>query len=124
MFLSEYRRRTFAACFYLDKVISRLFDRPPRILTRYSDCKMPLDLDDEELLGGAESIERARQNLTSDGWALTTKYHTTTWIRLRYIFGLFWEKVLEFSYREQCASNCEELKLVCADCRPYQIKYN
>ncbi|GAD91799.1 hypothetical protein PVAR5_0376 [Paecilomyces variotii No. 5] len=64
LFLAECRRRTFARAYYLDKVFAAAFNRPPRISARHADCKLPLDLSDDELF---TTLQDAKDNITPDG---------------------------------------------------------
>lgn len=111
-FVSECRRRTFAAAYQVDKLICTFFDRPPRVLRRYSDCKLPLDLSDDELLADRSNIEQAGLLLDNDGWSTTARYVSSTWSRLRYVLGVFREEVLEFPFRPLTAENKARLMQV------------
>ena len=84
-FLVECRRRIFARAYHYDKSMSSLFDRPPRILKRYSDCEMPLNLSDEEVLAEPVVLEEACRRLTEDGWNAEGKFFSSTWTRVRYL---------------------------------------
>ncbi|KAJ5213333.1 hypothetical protein N7449_000502 [Penicillium cf. viridicatum] len=97
-FLAECRRRTFARAYYLDKVFAAVFNRPPRIAARYADCKLPLDLSDDELFT-SEKLEQAKYNLTQDGWNTDGKYRAATWARIRYILAEFREETVEYQFR-------------------------
>ena len=108
-FNSECRRRTFAAAYQVDKMICTFFDRPPRILRRFSDCKMPLDLADDELLADTTEVERVGLMLDREGWSTTPRYFSSTWARLRYVLGVFREEVLEFPFRPLTAENRAKL---------------
>nr|POE77934.1 hypothetical protein CFP56_09576 [Quercus suber] len=109
-FLSECRRKTFAAAYHFDKFVSTLLDRPPRILRRYSDCTMPLDLSDDELLGVPEVVQQARDRLTDLGWNTDGRYAPATWQRLRYVLGVFREEIQEYPYRPSDPPNNAKLK--------------
>lgn len=108
-FLSESRRRTFASVYQVDKVICTFLDRPPRILRRFSDCKMPLDLSDKELLAEPNEANQFSQSLGPDGWNPTPRYLSSTWARLRYILGVFREEVMEFPFRPLTPENKAKL---------------
>jgi hypothetical protein len=112
IYISECRRRTFAAAYQLDKLICTFFDRPPRILRRYSDCKMPLDLADDEILADANEVERVGLMLDPEGWSATARYASSTWARLRYLLSVFREEILEFPFRPLTAENKAKLMQV------------
>lgn len=109
-FLSECRRRTFAAAYHVDKLICTFFERPPRILRRFSDCKMPLDLLDNEVLADANKTEQTGLQLGPEGWSPTPRFTSSTWARIRYVLGVFREEILEFPFRQFTAEN--KLKLM------------
>lgn len=111
-FLSECRRRTFAAAYHVDKLICTFFERPPRILRRFSDCKMPLDLLDDEVLTDANKEEQTGLQLDSEGWSLTARFSSSTWARIRYVLGVFREEILEFPFRQFTAENKAKLMQV------------
>ncbi|KAK3934599.1 hypothetical protein QBC46DRAFT_426569 [Diplogelasinospora grovesii] len=113
-FLAECRRKTFASAYHLDKVFAAVFDRPPRMPTRHADCKLPLDLSDDELFANApEMLEQARSNLTPDGWNPDGGYRTTTWARIRYILGVFQEETVEYRFRSAQSIDDADLRLTC-----------
>ncbi|KAJ5226524.1 hypothetical protein N7468_007749 [Penicillium chermesinum] len=108
-YISECRRKMFASAYQVDKLICTFFDRPPRILRRYADCKMPLDLTDDEILVAADEVERVGLLLDSEGWSATARFTSSTWARLRYILGVFREEVLEFPFRPLTTENKAKL---------------
>lgn len=98
-FLAECRRRSFVRAYYLDKVFAAVFNRSPRITARHADCKLPLDLSDDEIFTSSDKIEQAKGNLTQDGWNTDGKYRAATWARIRYILAEFREEIVEYQYR-------------------------
>ncbi|KAJ6141208.1 hypothetical protein N7470_010104 [Penicillium chermesinum] len=68
LFLTECRRKVFAKAYHTDKYLATLFDRPPRLLKRHADSKLPLDLADSEILASPSGIAKARSSLSPDGW--------------------------------------------------------
>ncbi|KAF2726027.1 hypothetical protein K431DRAFT_259967 [Polychaeton citri CBS 116435] len=130
-FLSELRRRTYASAYQADKMLAHIFDRPPRIPGRYSDCKMPLDLADEELFGKSPDIlKQARGRLSHDGWGTDEKYRSTTWARLRYIVGEFREETTEYSFFSLASDDLSKLRELSGRCHskwdalPSHLHYN
>jgi hypothetical protein len=104
-FLSECRRRTFAAAYHVDKLICTFFERPPRILRRFSDCKMPLDLLDDEVLADTNKAEQKGLQLNPEGWSHVARFSSSTWARIRYVLGVFREEILELPFRPFTAEN-------------------
>lgn len=99
-FLAECRRKTFVKVYYLDKIFATVFNRPPRISSRYADCELPLDISDEELFATTpETLSEIKDNLTHDGWNTDKNYRIATSVRLRYILREFREEIVEYQIR-------------------------
>ncbi|KAJ9622714.1 hypothetical protein H2203_006365 [Taxawa tesnikishii (nom. ined.)] len=98
-FLAECRRRTFFATYRFDKYFSTTFDRPPRISMRWTDCRLPLDLADDELFADASELQQACLRLTPEGWNAEGQHTNVTWLRIRHIIGIFREEIYEYSFR-------------------------
>lgn len=112
-FLADLRRRTFAKVYQTDKTTATFFDCPPRILRRFSDTRMPLDLKDDELLADGPELQEALSRLTPEGWNLGGgSWECSTWVRLRCILGPWREQVMESAYypRPLSAAHALELK--------------
>ena len=95
-FLAEIRRKTFHKSFYLDICLSSALNRPPRILQRYSDCRLPLDLADDEVLADPVQLQQAHSRLSPEGWNLEGKYFSTSSVRLRSMAAEVREAILEY----------------------------
>ena len=98
------------AAYQLDKFIATLLDLPPRILRRYSDCKMPLELTDQELLSEPDELATARARLSPDGWRPDVQYIPATWQRLRFELGVLREDILEYPFLPPTLENNAALK--------------
>ena len=115
-FLVECRRRTFATVCYLDKSFAIVFNRPPRLSSRHADCKLPLELSDEELCEITwGTLPQAKAYLTADGWNTDGKYRPTTWARIRCILSHFREETVEYQIRSE--GSADPVKLRFADNR-------
>jgi hypothetical protein len=109
--LAEIRRRFFAYVYQYDKFICFLFHRPPRISKRFTDCRMPLDLSDIELLGTPGQVEQACSKLDQEGWnSQKLLQGSVTWIRSRFMLGQFREEMLEVPFKGLTADRVTELK--------------
>lgn len=98
-FLAECRRKTFVKSYHMDKLFAAASNRPPRISARHADCRLPLDLSEDELFANSpEVLDRARNNLSPDGWSMDGSYRPTTWARLRYILSQFREEIVEHQF--------------------------
>jgi len=98
LFLRESRRRIYSACYRSDKSLATFFGRPPMMNWRYSDRKLPLDLDDSVVTSdNQELFNEAVLKLDSDGWGTEGICRGTSWIRLRTKMSLVKERFLELS---------------------------
>lgn len=109
-FLAECRRRCFLKAYHLDGTFSALFNRPPRILRRYSDCKMPLNLSDEDIIADPVQLEQACSKLTPDGWDAEGRCFPTTAVRLRCLTAEIREDVAAYEVRPMTRENLAELQ--------------
>lgn len=71
--------------------------RPPLMARRYSDRKLPLDLDNSISTTDPNTLEEAISKLDSEGWNTEGKMYNASWIRLRYHTAILKERVLEQS---------------------------
>ncbi|KAL4982136.1 hypothetical protein BDW68DRAFT_195654 [Aspergillus falconensis] len=110
-FLREIQRRLYAGLYHNDKTIATFFGRPPRISWRHSDCKVPLDISDEALLGDEQDLERAMAELDSEGWNANATFRRASWYRIRYLVSSFREEILELSLRPLDHEAAERLRL-------------
>lgn len=95
IWLLETRRRVFSTCFLQDKTLSTFLGRPLRLSKRHTDMKMPLNLDDDDIMAGDETLDRAIAALDENGWNTERRYLRTSWIRLRYISATCREEILD-----------------------------
>ncbi|KAI1442713.1 hypothetical protein F5Y02DRAFT_395330 [Annulohypoxylon stygium] len=110
-FLAECRRKTFATAYHNDKFFVAVFNRPPRIPARYVDCRLPLDLSEDDVLATSpEILAESRSKLSPDGWGTDGGYRTTTWARLRYILAGLREEVIEYQFRSTKSLDPAELR--------------
>lgn len=96
-FLSECRKRTFAAAYRIDKGISTFLGRPPRLCLRYCSHQIPLDLDDGQLMEDGINFDLALASMDQNGWNIDKSIRPSAWIRLRFIMATFREEILEMS---------------------------
>ena len=110
--LLELRRRNFAVAYRIDKSISTFLGRPPRLCLRYCNSKMPLDLDDSQLMEEGASFDLAVASVDQNGWSTGQKMHSSAWIRLRYIMATFREEILEMSLSTSPPISEEHIKCI------------
>ena len=96
--------------YHYDKSMASIFDRPPRVLKRYSDCEIPLNLSDEEVLSEPVVLDEARRRLTEDGWNTEEKYLSSTWTRIRYLTAGLREEILEGELHTMTADRIARLQ--------------
>ncbi|KAF5135164.1 hypothetical protein E5D57_005808 [Metarhizium anisopliae] len=94
---SETRRRVAAHVFILDKVIVLFTGRPPQISRRYISTPLPLDLDDEELLGGEAAIASSVRALDENGWNTKGGLYAATSLRCRLQIALLRDELVEIA---------------------------
>ncbi|KAJ5266744.1 hypothetical protein N7478_009552 [Penicillium angulare] len=111
-FVAECRRRNFARAYYLDKAFAAVFNRPPRIIACHADCKLPLDLPDDNLFLPPDQLKNARYSLTPDGWNTDGKHISATWLRIRYILAEFFEEIVEYQFRSIQTADAMKLRLI------------
>ncbi|KAH0134770.1 hypothetical protein KCU66_g659, partial [Aureobasidium melanogenum] len=93
-FLAECRRRIFAAAYDWDKFLATLFGRPPRILSSYADCRLPLELTNDQLSSGGLSDEEQASFELTGGWATENFPCSASYIRAIHILAQFKEQAL------------------------------
>jgi hypothetical protein len=95
--MSELRKRLFAATYILDKSISNFLGRPPRLSRKYCTMQLPLDLEPAHLrLPGAE-LEDVVNRLDQHGWNTNASLGGMVWIRCQFILSMICEDVLELA---------------------------
>lgn len=98
-YLAEFRRRTFGFVSYLDKAFVTMFSQPPRMSSRYADCRLFLDLSDEEVIAATtHGLGQLQQTLTMDGWNTDGRYRNTAWARLRYRWSELEQSIIEVKF--------------------------
>jgi hypothetical protein len=65
---------------------------------RYSDRKVPLDLDDNIIsISDLDALNQALARLDDNGWNTDGRIWSTSWVRLRYYMAVVKERILEQS---------------------------
>jgi hypothetical protein len=93
----QMKRRMFASIFTIDKVLATFTGRPPMLSSRYSSTPLPLDISDEVLLTGGQTLIRAVAALDPNGWNTEGKLFSTTLVRARNMFARILEEILEIA---------------------------
>ena len=106
-FLSETKRRLFTIVFNIDKGAALLTGRPPALCYRYSRFKLPLDLSDEVLIQGGETLQAAVAALDENGWNTSGEIYQTTATRAHGMLAQVLNDVLELSlgHHEECTGH-------------------
>lgn len=94
---SEAKRRLITQIFVIDKVAATFCGRPPLFSRKYMLTPAPLDLSDEDLLGGTESLARATQALDDQGWNENGDLFGTTLMRARRLLMYVTDEVMEIA---------------------------
>lgn len=93
---SEVRRRIFIHLFVLDKICVLFTGRPPQLSRRYISTPLPLDISDEDMLGGDERLAAAAQMLDEDGWG-GGGYRYICALRARFKMALIRDELVEIA---------------------------
>lgn len=96
---SEINRRLFACVYNIDKVISSFTGRPPLLNARHVSTPLPLDIDDDILLGDRASLlEVARSPEISDERQFSNnKLKAVTIMRARGMMAFVRNDILDIS---------------------------
>jgi hypothetical protein len=94
----ESRRKLYSRLYTMDKSVAVIFDRPPRLSSRHSDCKWPADLSDDIWLKSPVEVHEAQAMLSQEGWSLDGKLCSATWIRARHLCAEMLEDILEYKF--------------------------
>jgi len=94
---SESRRRTFAASYCIDKILATFTGRPPLLQARYKSTPLPLDLTDEALLAGGDTLAAAVSSLDENGWSKSGNILSATRLRARTLLSLVREDILDIA---------------------------
>lgn len=110
-YLAEFRRRTFGFVSYLDKAFSSVFSQPPRMSSRYTNCRLFLDLSDDEVVAATtHGLDQLQQKLTIDGWNTDGRYRNTTWARLRYGWSELEHAIIDIKFESPQATDEQKLR--------------
>ncbi|KAH8687704.1 hypothetical protein BGZ60DRAFT_522354 [Tricladium varicosporioides] len=126
---SEYKRRLFAAVYFLDKTIASLNGTPPMLTRLYCDVKECLDLTDEEMFLPQHLLAPVVKRLDSDGWNTAGNMYNITISRAIWRISALREEILELALGVRLPvteDRMEELRLRCQqvlDGFPSQLLY-
>lgn len=113
-FLSETRKRIFAATTRRDKSLATFLGRPPLIHRFHCNVELPLDLDDADLFLEGDELTNALLKVDGDGWNQSAssreKLRPATVIRLRYQTSILREKVLDISLGRRSKTLLEDAR--------------
>lgn len=93
--LSQFRKRTFAACFSLDKLMTTHVGRPPALSRHYCSTQNSLDFDDDQFVADSEQIQSIKQNLDDSGWDIVGNVYPSTYLRALMVMAGVRDMILE-----------------------------
>ncbi len=96
-FLTEFRKRIFAAAYGHDKAVSTFLGRPPRLSFRYCKMQPPLDLSDDQVFMEGAELEAALSTLDPNGWNTGGILSRATWTRIWFQNSRIREDILEIA---------------------------
>ncbi|KAL6407541.1 putative fungal specific transcription factor domain-containing protein [Ilyonectria robusta] len=94
---SEWKRRVCAFVFIVDKLLASFTGRPPALSRRYMLTPLPLDLDNDVLLGDKVSLSQAMQQLNATGWNKNGVMTSSTIYRARTAIAFLKDELLEIA---------------------------
>ncbi|KAH8678462.1 hypothetical protein BX600DRAFT_452094 [Xylariales sp. PMI_506] len=94
---SEYKRRLFAQIFNNDKLGVMYTGRPPMLSRRYCSVPLPLDIQDEDFIGDAETLSRAAASLDEHGWNTQGAIYPSTIIRARAMIAYIRDEIFDIA---------------------------
>ena len=95
--MSELRKRLFAATYIFDKSISNFLGRPPRLPRKYCTMQLPLDLEPKHLRMPEAELEDVVNRLDQQGWNTNASLSGMVWVRCHFIMSMICEDVLELA---------------------------
>lgn len=115
-YLSETRKRIFAAACRRDKNLATFLGRPPHIHRSYCDVSLPRDLDDESVALSGNALNTALDSVDAAGWSQVAlpekKLRPATVIRLRHHTAVLRERVLELCLGQKSDRVVEDARYV------------
>jgi len=119
---AEARKRVFASVFRMDKGVATFTGRPPLFSRRYTTRQsLPLDVSDEALFAGGETLARAIASLDENGFNMDGEIYSATILRARTLLALVRDEILEIALGFNEPEDISELaRRVWHICRTYQ----
>ncbi|KAB8257803.1 hypothetical protein BDV32DRAFT_140081 [Aspergillus pseudonomiae] len=105
----EMRRRYAAQIYSMDKTISTILGRPPRISGSHCANIMPADIDDGVLLLEGDELYTSLRNVDTNGWNMDRQFRGATWRRMKLIVSQFREEVLGVCLNTHFTNDSENL---------------
>lgn len=107
---SEARRRLVSQIFLIDKVAASFSGRPPLLSRKYMLTPPPLELSDEALLEGGDTLTREVEQLDARGWGHEGKtYYSTTIVRARRMLAVVKDEIMELALGHPIYASVEAL---------------
>ncbi|KAJ5201679.1 uncharacterized protein N7498_006342 [Penicillium cinerascens] len=106
-FLAEHRKRLLVSTYCMDKELSTFLGRPPRMIRRYTNIELPLDMTFEDIMAQPEVRDSAIARLDQDGWNAEGVCTRVSYARASFLMGSIRESVLELSMNPEI-ENLEE----------------
>lgn len=94
---AQARWRLVSQIFVVDKVAASFSGRPPLLGRKYMLTPLPLDLSDEALLAGGETLARAVAALDERGWNTEGRFLSTTIVRARRLLAVVKDEIMELA---------------------------
>lgn len=106
---AEATRRLASKIFVLDKVAASFSGRPPLLGRKYMMTPPALDLKDEVLLAGGDTLARAVEVLDGAGWNQEETFYPTKIIRSRRLLAVVMDEIMEIALGNRIYASIEAL---------------
>ncbi|CAI6301925.1 unnamed protein product [Periconia digitata] len=97
LFISELRKRLFAAVYQSDKYSAIYSGRPPRLTRKFCRLQVPLDISDAQLMSVGSDHEKIVRGIDENGWNTRGAINLSTFQRLFVSDALLAEEIVEIS---------------------------
>ncbi|KAM0493589.1 hypothetical protein D7B24_001105 [Verticillium nonalfalfae] len=105
----ELRRRLCGLIMTIDKVGAIFTGRPPLMSRRYISTPLPLDLRNEDLMGGHETMVKAMGALDENGWNTSGGPYPATVVRARTLLSLVKDEIIEIALGNDRQASVQDL---------------
>jgi hypothetical protein len=96
LFLVELRRLCWVKCYHSDRLVATHLKRPQRILRRFSDTQMPLDITEVDLFDKDVLERQALDTTYRQSWDSSGRWSNFTLTRLGFLLDSLFEELYSY----------------------------